>query len=264
MTDPPDGKPTTFRADWWRFARERMGQRLRSPFRSFLTSGFARTVPFAIGGLLFGASYILDEAEEYVAELLAIVAMLALVWPVVFLFYLLTAPAAMWRRDQETILELRASLTPAPKLTFDEQCLRYVPRGRVTTSLGGHRFHDGQGSDRHVLIKCVNCSKTTVQGVQARIVDVKAPPPGQMPPHPHSFFMRSDCESLTAMRTRPLCRPREKRTSVLSYSRPSLIRRGRTKASRITIMNFSSQDQVLTRSATKRMVKTQRSRRPFW
>jgi hypothetical protein len=179
VLDAREDRPTTFWADTWRFARERMGQRLPSPFRSFLTSGFALTVPFVIGGLLFGASYILDEAEEYVAELLAIIAMLALVWPVVFLFFLLSAPAAMWRRDQEMIAQLRASLIPALRLMFDEGCLRYVPRGRVTESMGGQRFHDGKGSDRHVLIKCMNCSKTAVDGVQVRMVDLKAPPPDQ-------------------------------------------------------------------------------------
>lgn len=152
-----------------------MGQRLPSPFGSFLTSGLTLTLTFILGGFFFGAPFILEQAEEFVAELLTI-GLVLLASPVVFLLYLLSAPAAMWRRDQTIIAQLRASLIPALKLTFEEGCLRHVPRGRITPSLSGHRFHDGEGSDRHILIKCVNCSKTTVQGVQARMVDLKRPP----------------------------------------------------------------------------------------
>jgi hypothetical protein len=176
MADERDRQPTTFWRDWWRFARERIAQRLPSPFRSFLTNGLTLTLTLFLGGLLFGAPFILDQAERYVAQLLTFALML-IAWPVIFLVYLLSAPAAMWKRDQEIIAQLRASLTPTLKLTFDEQCLRSVPRGRVTPSLSGHRFHDSTGSDRHLLIKCINCSKVTVEGVQARMVALKPPPP---------------------------------------------------------------------------------------
>jgi hypothetical protein len=87
-----------------------------------------------LGGFFFGAPFILEQAEEFVAELLTI-GLVLLASPVLFLFYLLSAPAAMWRRDQEIIGQLPASLIPALQLTFDERCLRYVPRGRITPCL---------------------------------------------------------------------------------------------------------------------------------
>jgi hypothetical protein len=108
MADEDKGQPTTFGADRWRFARAKTAQRLLPAFRSFFSSATALTIAFILGSLLFGAAYVLDEAEAYVAELLAIAALPALAllaWPSVLLFYWLRAPAAMWRRDQEIIAQ---------------------------------------------------------------------------------------------------------------------------------------------------------------
>lgn len=191
MTDPPNGKPSTFWGDRWRFARERTGRRLGPAFKNFSSRLLLLTLTLILGSLIFGATHIYAQWRAYVAGLFALLAVLAITLitgMAVFVFYLVTAPAAMWKRDQEMIAQLRASLTPALKLTFDEQCLRYVPRGKVTLSVIGHRFHDGEGSDRHVLIKCVNFSKAPVEGVQARMADLKAPPPDQDATQSTQFF----------------------------------------------------------------------------
>ena len=193
MTNQHDGKPRTFWADWWRSARERTGRRLGPAFRAFSANWITLTLPLVLGGLIFGATYVYAQWRAYVAGLFAIFVVLAfalLAAILVFLFYLLMAPAAMWRRDQEIIAKLKSTLTPALRLEFSEEdCMKYLRRGKFQEAMGGKRWYSFSGADQHILIKCMNLSQIRIEAIQAYVVRLELksrvatlPPPGFFQP----------------------------------------------------------------------------------
>jgi hypothetical protein len=54
---------STFRKERWRFARERTGPLLEPALKDFTSNWTAATLSFLLGGLVFGAAFIVGEAE---------------------------------------------------------------------------------------------------------------------------------------------------------------------------------------------------------
>jgi Sodium:dicarboxylate symporter family len=167
----------TFRAARWRYTRERTDQWLKPAVNAFLSSWIGLTLPFVLGGLIFGAVHILAEARVYVAGLTAIVIIFAfalLAGIAALSFNYLAAPAAIWRRDQETIAQLHSSLTPALCLTFTpDDCMKNLHRGTFVESAGGERWYNLRGADQHVLVQCTNTCQVRIDEIAVHVVGLE-------------------------------------------------------------------------------------------
>ena len=158
MANEGDGKPATFRADRWRFAREKTGERLMPALKSYAANITLATSALVTGTAVSGISHFLAELEPFVATVLVFTAILVVSFVVtvaILLFNYLVAPAAMCQRDQRTIDQLRQRLRPAISLSFSEdECIRELREGTLSESDGGQQgcsvLAGEQGAERRL------------------------------------------------------------------------------------------------------------------
>jgi hypothetical protein len=170
----PHRDPATFFADRLRVARTKTGARLAPAFKNYASSVITATLALAIGSAVFGFSYFTAEVATYVAVMLAFTTVLSLALMIgtgTFIWYYLRAPAAIWKRDQETIEQLGERLHPRLTLTSDEdKCVRDLRQGSRAESIGGVRYHDVEFTARNYMVEC--SANIHVESVTLYIVDI--------------------------------------------------------------------------------------------
>jgi hypothetical protein len=268
MIDAHERTPTTFWEDRLHFASGPISEWFRPTLKELFTNSLqlALTAFFAI--LFFGAASFSGHAEAYLAAAAGTIVVFLFKWlagMVLFFYYYIKAPPAMWRRDQTRIADLEARFIPSLRLEFSEEdCRARLRVGEVHPSAGGKRWIRIEGTPEHVLVRCVNGSEVRIEGIETYAALLHFTPPGQDTVAPQRFldpvrvkspFDEVDTISLPARGTRHVVFWCGLRTTI---RRGSMAMRGPWPTS------ASLTSRALMRSASKRTDRTCPPRRSSW